>query len=341
MCVCLAFSLFFACVYKCTHVCACMCVEQKVPGLLCAVPAGRGCQNGPISCVSSKIGPNTAETHDTLRLFTALTQCVSGALPSVRNLSVLRRICSETAGKMHSLAKNAPCEGSRKTESKWQVKTVLPPFVWCLEENEVLCMPVGLPLTSPPLPPPYVNVLWTVWLSRPASVIASTSCSLDCCPHCVHDNHNIVPNPADVLQGPAQGNVPLEQSHNDRAGKKDSSSLWFWKTSDPAEHSAVPSVQMYLLLNRGRFGFSSSSIPLCASTWKPAFKIRATVGAVSYFTGTDPGQQRCPHVFFIFFHLLTPPENFELTNGLHHPPPRSGATSQIFVIRTSRLLVTV
>lgn len=142
----------------------------------------------------------------------------------------------------------------------------------------------GFALDSPP--PPYVNVLWTVWLSRPASVIASTSCSLDCCPHCVHDNHNIVPNPADVLQGPAQGNVPLEQSHNDRTEKKDSSSLWFWNTSDPAEHSAVPSVQMYLLLNRGRFGFSSSSIPLCASTWKPAFKIRATVGAVSYFTGT-------------------------------------------------------
>lgn len=91
-----------------------MCVEQKVPGLLCAVPAGRGCQNGPISCVSSKIGPNTAETHDTLRLFTALTQCVSGALPSVRNLSVLRRICSETAGKMHSLAKTHHVKGAGK-----------------------------------------------------------------------------------------------------------------------------------------------------------------------------------------------------------------------------------
>lgn len=100
VCVCLAFPPFSSCVYKHTHVCACMCVEQTVPGLLCAIPAGRGCQNGPISCVSSKIGPNTAEMHDTLRLFTALTQCVSRLLPSVRNLCVLRRISSETAGKM-------------------------------------------------------------------------------------------------------------------------------------------------------------------------------------------------------------------------------------------------
>lgn len=116
LCVCirLAFFPFFACVYKHTRVCACMSVEQKVPGLLCAVPAGRGCQSGPISCVSSKIGPNTAETHDTLRLFTALTQCVSRALPSVRNLSALRRICSETAGKMRILEKTHNVTGAGK-----------------------------------------------------------------------------------------------------------------------------------------------------------------------------------------------------------------------------------
>lgn len=99
-------------------------------------------------------------------------------------------------------------------------------------------------------PPPYGSVFWTVWLSRPASVIASTSCSLDCCPHGVHDNHNIVPNAADLLQGPAQWNVPLRHSHNNRTGKKDCSSLWFWNVSDPAKHFAAPSVQKYLLLNR-------------------------------------------------------------------------------------------
>lgn len=125
LCVCVCsprFHPFFACVYKHTRNCACMCVEQKVPGLLCAVPAGRGCQNGPISCVSSKIGPNTAETHDTLRLFTALTQCVSGDLPSVRNLSVLRRICSETAGKMRSLAKTHHVMGAGKQSQNDQWK---------------------------------------------------------------------------------------------------------------------------------------------------------------------------------------------------------------------------
>lgn len=85
------------------------CVQYRLAG---------GCQNGPISCVSSKIGPNTAEKHDTLRLFTALTQCVCGALPSVRNLSVLHRICSESVGTMHSRGKNTPRDESRKTESK-------------------------------------------------------------------------------------------------------------------------------------------------------------------------------------------------------------------------------
>lgn len=44
-----------------------------------------GCQNGPVSCVSSKIGPNTAEMHDALWLFTAPTQCAPRMLPSVCN----------------------------------------------------------------------------------------------------------------------------------------------------------------------------------------------------------------------------------------------------------------
>lgn len=48
MCVCASLSFpFCMCVYKQTHVCACMCVEQKVPGLLCAVPAGRGLSEWP------------------------------------------------------------------------------------------------------------------------------------------------------------------------------------------------------------------------------------------------------------------------------------------------------
>lgn len=46
LCACVCARLFFPllCVFvsKQTHVCACTCVEQKVPGLLCAVPAGGG-----------------------------------------------------------------------------------------------------------------------------------------------------------------------------------------------------------------------------------------------------------------------------------------------------------
>lgn len=124
-------------------VCACVCARAfSFPFCVCLCPSRRmfvrarvwnrrfrgccvqyrlagGCQNGPISCVSSKIGPNTAEKHDTLRLFTALTQCVRGAVPSVRNLSVLRRICSESSGTMPSQkhARDGSGGGGGRTET--------------------------------------------------------------------------------------------------------------------------------------------------------------------------------------------------------------------------------
>lgn len=104
--MCVGTRLFFS-------LCVCLCTSRRVfvrtcvwnrrfRGCCVQYRLAGGCQNGPISCVSSKIGPNTAEKHDTLRLFTALTQCVRGAVPSVRNLSVLHRICSESSGMMCS-----------------------------------------------------------------------------------------------------------------------------------------------------------------------------------------------------------------------------------------------
>ena len=63
----------------------CVCVTEGSGAAVCSTGWQGGCQNGPVSCVSSKIGPNTAEMHDTLWLFTALTQCVLRMLPSVRN----------------------------------------------------------------------------------------------------------------------------------------------------------------------------------------------------------------------------------------------------------------
>lgn len=80
-------------VFEYTHLFVCLYVCLGVYGretegswaAVCCTGWQGGCQNGPVSCVSSKIGPNTAEMHDTLWLFTAITQCVSRMLPSVWN----------------------------------------------------------------------------------------------------------------------------------------------------------------------------------------------------------------------------------------------------------------
>lgn len=75
----------------CVHlyICTCLCMGvHATEGSGAAVYSTSwqgGCQNGPVSCVSSKIGPNTAEMRRTLWLFTAPTQCVHRMLPSVWN----------------------------------------------------------------------------------------------------------------------------------------------------------------------------------------------------------------------------------------------------------------
>ena len=71
MCVCV-------CVFVCLNACTCayVCATEGSGAAVCSTGWQGGCQNGPVSCVSSKIGPNTAEMHDTLWLFTALSQCV-------------------------------------------------------------------------------------------------------------------------------------------------------------------------------------------------------------------------------------------------------------------------
>lgn len=69
------------CVSMCVRVC--VCVTEGSGAAVCSTGWQGGCQNGPVSCVSSKIGPNTAEMHDTLWLFTARTQCVRRMLPSI------------------------------------------------------------------------------------------------------------------------------------------------------------------------------------------------------------------------------------------------------------------
>lgn len=53
----------------------CVCATEGSWAAVCRTSWEGGCQNGPVSCVSSKIGPNTAEMHDTLWLFTAHTVC--------------------------------------------------------------------------------------------------------------------------------------------------------------------------------------------------------------------------------------------------------------------------
>ncbi|XP_029701828.1 uncharacterized protein [Takifugu rubripes] len=163
-------------------VCVCLCTSRRMfvracvwnrrfRGCCVQYRLAGGCQNGPISCVSSKIGPNTAEKHDTLRLFTALTQCVRGAVPSVRNLSVLHRFCSESSGMMRSQNTHATRAGKQNRNGPRR-----------RVQRNIKCCPVGSCVLGTPL----------VW--RPASVIASTSCLLDCCPQCVHGNHSIGPN---------------------------------------------------------------------------------------------------------------------------------------------------
>lgn len=75
------------CVCACVLACVCACLRMHATeGSGAAVYSTGwqgGCQNGPVSCGSSKIGPNTAEMHDTLWLFTALKQCGHRMLPSV------------------------------------------------------------------------------------------------------------------------------------------------------------------------------------------------------------------------------------------------------------------
>lgn len=157
---------------------------------------------------------------------------------------------------------------------------------------------------------------------------------LPCCPRCVHDNQTIVPNPADVLQGPDQGIIPLEHSHKDRTGKKDCSTLWFWITSDPAEHSAVPSDQTYLLLSLcvSVSVFFSSSIPVCASNPGNLLSTEEQQFVqLCYFTGVDLGQRS----IFPSFTTCSDRqfgENFELVNDPHYPPHWSQATSWIFAL---------
>lgn len=76
-----------ACLRMCVHVHTwirmCMYVHATEGSAVCSTGWQGGCQNGLVSCVGSKIGPNTAEMHDTLWLFTALTQYVRRMLPNV------------------------------------------------------------------------------------------------------------------------------------------------------------------------------------------------------------------------------------------------------------------
>lgn len=92
------------CVPEHMHVCVYVCVTEGSGAAVCSTGWQGGCQNGPVSCVSSKIGPNTAEMHDTLGLFTALTQCVHRMLPSVWNKthSLLYCIYLQTEIKINS-----------------------------------------------------------------------------------------------------------------------------------------------------------------------------------------------------------------------------------------------
>ncbi len=109
------------CVCVCARTCTCIyvCATEGSGAAVCSTGWQGGCQNGPVSCVSSKIGPNTAEMHDTLWLFTALTQCVRRMLPSVWNQthSVLYCICSQTEKKDVFILKNIQCDGRRKKNS--------------------------------------------------------------------------------------------------------------------------------------------------------------------------------------------------------------------------------
>lgn len=72
-------------VYICTRLCMCVHATEGSGAAVYSTSWQGGCQNGPVSCVSSKIGPNTAEMRGTLWLFTAPTQCVHRMLPSIWN----------------------------------------------------------------------------------------------------------------------------------------------------------------------------------------------------------------------------------------------------------------
>lgn len=111
------------------------CVQYRLAG---------GCQNGPISCVSSKIGPNTAEMHGTLRLFTALTQCVSGG-----SAKCTEPLCAAPYPRKDALARKRHQRRKAKSKSP-PLKMGLSLFVECLEKNE---KPV---VALDPPPPPHM-----------------------------------------------------------------------------------------------------------------------------------------------------------------------------------------
>lgn len=150
------------------------CVQYRLAG---------GCQNGPISCVSSKIGPNTAEMHGTLRLFTALTQCVSGG--SAKSTEPL---CAAPYPWKDALARKR--HRRRKTKSKSPLlKTGLSLFVECLQKNEkpvdaldppppcvrVCCVQYGCCVLLVSLHPP--PVYWSVALSASMTTTTLSTCS--------------------------------------------------------------------------------------------------------------------------------------------------------------------
>lgn len=112
------------CVDACmsVHVCVCVgtrtCMYVRVTegsvAAVCNTGWQGGCQNGPVSCVSSKIGPNTAEMHDTLWLFTALTQCVCAGCCQVYGT---RRIpcCTISAHRLQKRCIHLQYDSQRRT----------------------------------------------------------------------------------------------------------------------------------------------------------------------------------------------------------------------------------
>lgn len=164
-------------------------VTEGSGAAVCSTGWQGGCQNGPISCVSSKIGPNTAEMHDTLWLFTARTQCVCRMLPSIWNQTHSALLYLLTDGKnMYSLWKTYTMTGKgSRIVIKWKAHPVIIILwnVFGITIENVCDMGVR------PWPPPYVGAMIVLCMVRsrcPAYVTAPTSCSWERCPLCVCDN---------------------------------------------------------------------------------------------------------------------------------------------------------